>query len=125
MRTPHPALGERVYVEQVLRNLLSNAEKYSSRDTTITGAVPGRRERRLVTVADRGEGLSARESREVFKPFVRLSRTALQAAGTGIGLTVCKRLVEAQSGRIWAQPRPGGGTEFCFTLPLADEADDA
>src|SRR5205085_12067938 len=115
-------LGERGYVEQVLRNLLSNAEKYSPRDSTITVRVESAGREVCVTVADKGDGLSEQESREVFRPFVRLSRTALQAAGTGIGLTVCKRLIEAQSGRIWVQRRPGGGSEFCFTLPLADEA---
>jgi K+-sensing histidine kinase KdpD len=58
----------------------------------------------------------------LFAPFYRSPRTATQASGAGIGLTVCKRLVVAQGVRLWARPRRNGGSEFGFALP-AYEAD--
>jgi K+-sensing histidine kinase KdpD len=119
-----PVLGERVYIEQVVRNLLSNAEKYSPRDLPIEVTLTVQQYEVEVAVGDHGSGLSAEEARTIFQPFVRLERTALQASGSGIGLAVCKRLIEAQSGRIWARPRPEGGSEFCFALPIADDPDD-
>ncbi|HEY7801986.1 MAG TPA: PAS domain-containing sensor histidine kinase [Dehalococcoidia bacterium] len=119
-----PVLGERVYIEQVVRNLLSNAEKYSPRDLPIEVTLTLQDHDIEVAIGDHGSGLSAEEARTIFQPFVRLERTALQASGSGIGLAVCKRLIEAQSGRIWARPRPEGGSEFCFALPIADDPDD-
>ncbi|HEX5479251.1 MAG TPA: ATP-binding protein [Dehalococcoidia bacterium] len=123
--TARPVLGERLYIEQVLRNLLSNAEKYSPAELPIAVRVRAVASEVEVTVADRGPGLSEEEATLVFEPFVRLSRTAAHASGSGIGLTVCKRLIEAQGGRIEARPRDGGGCQFSFAIPVAAElADD-
>jgi two-component system sensor histidine kinase KdpD len=109
----------------VLRNLLSNAEKYSPAELPIAVRVRAVASEVEVTVADRGPGLSEEEATLVFEPFVRLSRTAAHASGSGIGLTVCKRLIEAQGGRIEARPRDGGGCQFSFAIPVAAElADD-
>lgn len=118
---PVPVMGERGYIEQVSRNLLSNAEKYSPRELPIHIDVRRSEQEMQVVIGDHGAGLTPEESELVFTPFVRLPRTAMQAAGSGIGLAVCRRLIEAQSGHIWAQPRRGGGSEFCFALPIADE----
>ena len=71
-----------------------------------------------VRVYDRGPGIEPSEIEAVFQPFYRSDRTAYVAEGIGIGLSVCKRLVEAMDGAIWAEARPGGGTEFGFSLPL-------
>ena len=77
-----------------------------------------------MTVADRGLGIT--EGEPVFEPFYRSRDASLSAPGLGLGLTVCKRLVEAQGGQIWARPREGGGSEFGFTLPvLQDDAHPA
>jgi signal transduction histidine kinase len=65
----------------------------------------------------RGIGLEPEELENIFDPFYRSSRVHTVSSGVGIGLTVCKRLVEAMGGRIWAVPRSGGGSEFGFTLP--------
>jgi signal transduction histidine kinase len=56
----------------------------------------------------------------VFAAFYRSEGSAASASGFGIGLTVCKRLVEAQGGRVWARQAAGGGAEVTFTLPLAE-----
>jgi signal transduction histidine kinase len=56
---------------------------------------------------------------QLFSPFDRSARVSGTARGLGIGLAVCRRLIEVQDGRIWAAPRPDGGSEFSFALPLA------
>jgi PAS domain S-box-containing protein len=116
-----PALAEAGYSEQVLRNLLSNAEKYSPRDQPIDVAITASNSTIKISVRDRGEGLDAEEAERIFEPFYRSPRVVDRAQGVGIGLSVCRRLVEAQSGRIAAGPAAGGGTEFWFTLPLGED----
>jgi signal transduction histidine kinase len=74
-----------------------------------------------IAVRDRGAGLGADEAERIFEPFYRSPRVADRAQGVGIGLSVCRRLVEAQSGEIAAGPAEGGGTEFWFTLPIGDD----
>jgi PAS domain S-box-containing protein len=115
------ALAVPTYVEQVLVNFLNNAEKYSANDTPIDVLARTQSGDIHVAVLDRGAGVAADEAEAVFSPFYRSSRTADTASGFGIGLAVCKRLVEAQDGRIWLLPRPGGGSEFGFSLPVAEE----
>ena len=73
-----------------------------------------------IRVLDRGTGISAAEVDQLFRLFYRSASTARQASGAGIGLYVCRGLVRAMGGRIWASPRPGGGSEFGFSLPLAE-----
>ena len=77
-----------------------------------------------VSVLDRGPGIAPEEAEEIFAPFYRSPRTALMVKGIGIGLTVCKRLIEAQGGRMFAEQRNGGGSEIGFTLLIEDEQDD-
>ncbi|HEY8172729.1 MAG TPA: ATP-binding protein, partial [Dehalococcoidia bacterium] len=75
----------------------------------------------LVRVLDRGKGISPQETEDLFAAFYRGEGTKRLAGGMGIGLAVCKRVVEAQGCRIWAKPRDGGGSEFGFTLPAEDQ----
>ncbi|HEY8172541.1 MAG TPA: ATP-binding protein [Dehalococcoidia bacterium] len=119
-----PVLSAPVYTRQVLSNLLSNAEKYSppSLPIEVEACVIG--EEVEVAVRDHGNGLTEDEIAEIFTPFYRSPRTASHAPGIGIGLSVCKRLIEAQGGRIRVQGRPGGGLEVAFALPLDHEFDD-
>ena len=119
-----PAVSaEPTYLEQVLRNLLSNAEKYSPPGRPIKIAVArfGRRVR--FTVADRGDGVATKDEASIFKAFFRSPTRHGDAPGLGVGLAVCRRLVMAQDGRIWVRPREGGGAEFVFTLAVAPEWD--
>jgi len=107
------------YTKQVIQNLLGNAEKYSPEDKKIDVRVrcSGLNEMKI-SILDRGPGVPAAESEIIFQAFYRSDRTATAVAGAGIGLAVCKLLVQAQSGRVWMQPRRGGGSVFAFTLPV-------
>ncbi len=117
-------LGEATYLEQVTRNLLANAAKYSPSGSTIR--VTLRREEREVVarVLDEGMGIGSGDEERLFELFYRSANASRQAAGAGIGLFVCRQLVEAMGGRIWALGRPEGGAEFAFALPVHDEEAD-
>jgi signal transduction histidine kinase len=114
-------LAETTYVQQVLTNLISNADKYSDSGLPIEVELRAENGEGIVRVLDRGPGVPPNEIDQIFESFYRSKRTAKQATGKGLGLTVCKRLIEAMSGRIWARPRDGGGLEVGFALPLALE----
>ncbi|MEX0784821.1 MAG: PAS domain-containing protein [Dehalococcoidia bacterium] len=112
-----------VYLEQVIRNLLSNADKYSPQGVPISIQV--RRVSEGVgefRVQDRGVGVDPEEVDLIFERFYRSERTSRLVGGSGVGLALCKRLIEAMSGQIWARPRDGGGLEVGFSLPLYEEA---
>jgi two-component system, OmpR family, sensor histidine kinase KdpD len=112
------------YLEQILQNLISNAIKYSPPGSPID--IQARREEGCVAISvlDRGSGIAPEEMERIFEPFFRSSSTAGQAAGIGLGLSVCKRLVDAQGGELWARPREGGGTEIGFSLPMYEDEDE-
>jgi PAS domain S-box-containing protein len=114
-------MGERTYVEQVLRNLLSNAAKYSPPGTTVTVQAGPTLTEVVVRVLDRGPGIEEEEAERLFGLYYRSAATARKAAGAGIGLYISRGLIAAMGGRIWARPRDGGGSEFGFSLPRADE----
>jgi GAF domain-containing protein len=109
--------GEETYVEQVIRNLFSNARKYSPPGATVRLVAEPTDREVIVRVLDQGPGFPPGEGARLFELFYRSPGTAEKAAGAGIGLFVCKQLVEAMGGRVWAAPRPVRGAEFGFTLP--------
>lgn len=109
------------YLELVLGNLVSNADKYSTSDATIQVKAWRDEDNVRVAVLDRGSGVIPDEVAELFSPFYRAGRTMSVAPGMGIGLAVCKRIMEAQGGEIWAKPREGGGAEFGFSLRVASD----
>lgn len=113
-----PALGHGLYLRQVITNLLSNAVKYSDRDTVIEIEAKRDGDMAMVRVLDRGAGISAADVDRIFDPFFRAPGTAQRASGMGLGLAVCKRLIEEQNGTIAMVPRQGGGTQVMFTVPL-------
>jgi two-component system sensor histidine kinase KdpD len=110
-----------VYLEQVVRNLLGNAAKYAGAGGPIRVEVRPTNGEVVVAVLDRGPGLAADEADRVFDLYYRSEATASHAAGAGIGLFVCARLIEAMDGRIWGRPRSGGGAEFGFALQVMDD----
>jgi signal transduction histidine kinase len=118
-------LAEQTYVEQVLRNMLSNAAKYGGGAEPVRIVCEANDHEALVRVLDRGPGFAAEDAERLFEPFYRSPALASRVSGSGVGLYVCARLIEAMGGRIWARPRPDGGAEFGFALrTVEDPADD-
>ncbi len=111
-------LGEESYVEQVVRNLLTNAAKYAESPTPIHVVVAASDGEVTIRVLDEGIGIADGDSDRVFELFYRSSSATRMAGGAGIGLFVCRQLVEAMGGRIWAAPRSPVGTEVGFALPV-------
>ena len=114
-------VADPIYVEQVVRNLLSNAAKYGGEGARIQIVVEPDEGEVNVRILDDGPGFQAEEVDRLFDLFYRSLRTAGSVGGAGIGLFVCARLVRAMGGRIWAQARPEGGSEFGFSLRLMTE----
>jgi signal transduction histidine kinase len=113
--------ADATYLEQVLRNLVSNADKYSPASSPISIMARRLNDEALISVSDEGRGVPAEEADRIFERFYRSEQNDSHIGGAGIGLAVCRRLVEAQSGRIWAEPREFGGLTVSFTLPLSRE----
>ena len=113
--------GEETYVEQVVRNFLSNARKYSPPGGTVRVVAEATDDEVQVRVLDEGPGFPPEEADQLFELFYRSPTTAEQASGAGIGLFVCKQLMDAMGGRVWARPRPEGGAEVGFALPRVPE----
>ncbi len=118
---PEAVAGEPGYIEHILRNLVGNAAKYSPPESPIEIVIRACRGGAEVAVLDRGFGVAPGEADRIFERFYRSDRTARLASGAGLGLAVCKRLVEAMSGQVWARPRDGGGLEVGFSLPVYHE----
>ncbi len=114
-----PVHGDRDRLTEVLGNLLDNADKYSPPGEPIDVDVRADQTELIVSVRDHGRGLSAPERERVFEKFYRADGTDSQATyGHGLGLYICRMLVEAQGGRIWAEMAAGGGSVFSFSLPV-------
>ncbi len=111
------------YVEQIVRNLIGNAAKYSQDGTTVDVVGEVLEDEIHVRILDEGPGISSAEVGRLFELYYRSATTAAQSAGAGIGLFVCRALVEAMGGRIWALARPAGGAEFGFSLPILVDDD--
>jgi two-component system sensor histidine kinase KdpD len=106
-----------VLIEQVLINLLENAIKYTPAGSPIEISATGARDMVTVTIADRGPGIPPGDEQRIFDKFYR-ARAGDGSGGVGLGLTICRGIVEAHGGRIWVENRAGGGAAFHFTLPL-------
>jgi signal transduction histidine kinase len=108
-------------ISQVLRNLLENAVAHTAKGDAIT--VSARQQENYVEVAvtDTGEGIPVEDLPNIFERFYRVDKSRARATGgTGLGLTIAKRLVEAHGGKIEAHSELGKGSRFAFTLPIAD-----
>jgi two-component system sensor histidine kinase KdpD len=110
-----------VLIERVFGNLLENAGKYTPVGSVVTVAARVAGSDLLVTVTDDGPGLPAGREEALFEKFTRGERESA-TPGVGLGLAICRAIVEAHGGRIWVEsaglPPPRGGARFCFTLPL-------
>lgn len=107
-------------VSQVLRNLLENAVTHTGRGGSITVAARQMDNMVEVSVADTGEGIPVEDLPNMFERFYRVDKSRARATGgTGLGLTIAKRLVEAHGGQIAVQSEVGKGSRFAFTIPVA------
>lgn len=112
--------ADRLRIERVLDNLIDNAIKYSPQGGEVRVSAKRSGDEIVISVSDQGIGISETDIDKLFRPFQRLDAvpgTAVQ--GIGLGLVVCKRLVEAHGGRIWITSEVGKGSTFHFTLPIA------
>lgn len=115
-----PVTADPTRVERIIDNLIDNAIKYSPSGGQIDVSVERQDDEILLSVSDEGIGISADDLDKLFQPFGRLETPVAGSAikGIGLGLVVCRRLVEAHGGHIWVESEPGKGSRFCFTLPL-------
>jgi K+-sensing histidine kinase KdpD len=122
-----PAVGgDETSIAQIVRNLLSNAVKYGPVGQEVEIRIDDEADGVAVRVLDRGPGIKVVEAEDLFTPFYRSPSTAAVAGGAGIGLFVCRRLIGAMGGRIWAAARTdgAGGSEFGFWLPRYESVPD-
>lgn len=106
-------------IGRVLTNMLENAVRHAPRDTPIRiSAVPGPAGVVTVSVADKGPGVAPDRRDEIFGMLARRESDA----GAGLGLSIARTFIEAHGQRVWVQDAPGGGAQFCFTLPAVTSA---
>ena len=108
--------GDEIQLTQVFQNLIGNAIKYKSEEPPqISITAEEGQDEWTISVSDNGIGVDPQYSERIFGIFKRLHGRELP--GTGMGLAICKRIIERHNGRIWVEPRNGMGSRFCFTLP--------
>jgi len=106
-------------IRQVLDNLIDNACKYSEEGTDVVVSAHQEDDNLVISVADQGTGIAAGELERVFDRMYRAEqRLTAGGEGLGLGLSICKGLVEAHDGKIWVESKPGRGSTFYITLPL-------
>ena len=104
---------------QVMINLLSNALKFSAENSTVSISAETNKHKQLsVAVCDQGLGIEKENLSRVFEKFFSVSQSASKVRSTGLGLALCKTIIEAHGGQIWAESKGlGKGSCFKFTLP--------
>jgi light-regulated signal transduction histidine kinase (bacteriophytochrome) len=114
--------GDGAQLAQLFQNLVGNAIKFRSTDAPcIDVRAHEQDDAWVVSVKDNGIGIDPQYFERIFIMFQRLHAKA-EYSGTGIGLAICKKIIERHGGRIWAESLPGQGCTFCFTLPKPHEA---
>jgi two-component system sensor kinase FixL len=110
------AMMDKVQIQQVLTNLIRNAVEAMAnmpkRDLTITGK-PVKAEAIEIAVADTGPGIAPEVAKDLFRPFV-----TTKPSGMGVGLSICRSIVQSHGGELKVEPNPAGGSVFRFTLPV-------
>ncbi|MBV8938877.1 MAG: response regulator [Alphaproteobacteria bacterium] len=106
-------LGNRMQLMQVLQNLLANAIRHCEKVPVIHVDAEEQKDHWLLRIRDNGPGISSEQRERVFEPFKRLKNNQ----GLGLGLAICRKIIEAHGGEIWCETPSGAGTAFLFTLP--------
>ncbi len=120
---PYPSV--RLYanensVAQVFDNLISNAKRYVNENGTIRIEANFDGDYLKISVTDNGTGISQEDLPHVFDQFYRAEKSRSRSfGGAGLGLAICKKVIENHGGKIWAESKPDVGTTFCFTLPIS------
>jgi two-component system, OmpR family, sensor histidine kinase KdpD len=107
------------FIQQVLKQLLDNAVKYSPAGSPLTIAAGVAGEKIVISVADHGKGIPEAEQARIFEKFYRGRASRDEIFGTGLGLSIAKGIIEAHGGKIWVTSQPGQGSIFSFALPVA------
>ena len=116
-------MADRDRIEEVLQNLLDNAIKYSPQHPTVTVTCRGTGDEVIVSVSDAGIGISLRDQEQIFHRFQRVGNQLTSASqGAGLGLYICRAIVEAHGGQIWVESTLHEGSTFSFSLPRAEKA---
>jgi len=111
--------ADRLHVTEVLANLLDNADKYSPPGTAVQFDIRADQREVVLSIKDSGPGIAADDLEKIFEKFYRTDSSDSQAVyGYGLGLYLCRSLMEAQGGRIWVENDPGGGAIFSISLPI-------
>jgi signal transduction histidine kinase len=105
-------------LRQIVLNLLSNAAKFTPEGGKITLRARQKEANLVIEVQDSGHGISKKEQQRLFEPYHRLERDRERLSGLGLGLALCKTLVELHGGRIWVESKAGQGSTFIFSVPL-------
>ncbi|MDM0109243.1 ATP-binding protein [Variovorax sp. J22R24] len=117
-----PVTADEIHLQQVVLNLLRNAmeaiEHGDGARVISISVMPTQRDEIQVEVADTGSGIAEGDLERIFESFY-----STKASGLGVGLAICRKLIEAHGGRLWASHRPGGGARFQFTIPTGAQGD--
>ena len=111
-------------IRQVLRNLLNNAIKFSPEGGTIDVISFKKADSIVISVRDQGAGIPENELENIFDKFVQSSKNKTSANGTGLGLPICREIIAAHKGRIWAENNPDIGANLSFEIPLSLKANE-
>jgi two-component system, sensor histidine kinase and response regulator len=117
-------MGDENQLVQLLQNLIGNAIKYRDRERTPEIRISAEQEgedRWRFAVSDNGMGIDPAHADRIFEPFIRL-HPASEIEGTGVGLAICRAVIERHGGQLWVQSRPGEGSTFYFTIPAVKGA---
>jgi two-component system sensor histidine kinase KdpD len=116
-----PAEADREFMEQVLKQVVENALKYSAEDSPLTISAELKGGKIVIGVADRGPGIEENERSLIFEKFFRGRQHRFSTKGTGMGLAIAKGIVEAHGERIWVESEPGHGSVFYFSLAASGD----
>jgi signal transduction histidine kinase len=117
---PYTVRADANRIRQILTNLLGNALKFTAPGVAPRVLVSGQANDAVgeLAVADNGIGIDPEQAERAFEMFARVPGPAGEYRGTGLGLTIARRIVERHGGRLWVEPNAGGGSVFRLTLPL-------